>query len=80
MRRLKNLREKGTTITPSFLTSSTDRQIMSDDDKIRLQLQVDVIHWTTEIDKFGIIRLDVEKLVDLTNLVEDATKIKISDK
>lgn len=73
LRRLKNLREKST-----LNTSANDRQGLTDDDKIRLQLQVDIIHWATEIDKIGVSIGDVEKLDELKALVEESTKIKIS--
>lgn len=73
LRRLKNLREKS-----SLNTSASDRQGLSDDDKIRLQLQVDIIHWATEIDKIGVAIGDVEKLDELRALVEESTKIKIA--
>lgn len=73
LRRLKNLREKST-----LNTSVNDRQGLSDDDKIRLQLQVDIVYWATEIDKIGVAISDVEKLDELKALVEESTKIKIA--
>lgn len=73
LRRLKNLREKST-----LNTSASDRHGLTDDDKIRLQLQVDIIYWATEIDKTGVALSDVEKLDDLKALVEESTKIKIA--
>lgn len=75
LRRLKNLREKST-------TNQMERSItgISDDDKIRLQLQVDIVSWTMEIEKLGIKKENIESLVDLTKLVEESTKIKINDK
>lgn len=73
LRRLKNLREKST-----LNTSASDRQGLTDDDKIRLQLQVDIIYWATEIDKSGVSISDVEKLDELKALVEESTKIKIA--
>jgi len=73
LRRLKNLREKST-----LNTSASDRQGLSDDDKIRLQLQVDIIHWATEIEKIGVQIGDVERLDDLKALVEESTKIRIA--
>lgn len=76
LRRLKNLRDRSTTGAPA-----TDRpQGMSDDDKIRLQLQIDVIFWSTTIGKMGINNSDIDKLTELLCLVEDATKIKIEEK
>uniref|UniRef100_A0A336MWJ2 Conserved oligomeric Golgi complex subunit 2 n=1 Tax=Culicoides sonorensis TaxID=179676 RepID=A0A336MWJ2_CULSO len=74
LRRLKNLREKG-----GSGTAATTRQGMSDDDKIRLQLQVDVIYWTNEIETFGITKSQVKKLLELIKFVEDATKIHVAD-
>lgn len=75
LRRLKNLRERGGTgPTPA----TNERQGMSDDDKIRLQLQIDVIHWTNEIESFGIHQAKVPKLPELIKYVEDATKIHVS--
>lgn len=76
LRRLKNLRERG---GPGPTTATSDRQGMSDDDKIRLQLQIDVIHWTKEIEAFGILKTKVEKLSDLIKYVEDATKIHVTE-
>lgn len=52
---------------------------MSDDDKIRLQLQVDVIFWLSEIKKLGVNTKNVTKLNELSHLVEDATKIKTTE-
>lgn len=52
---------------------------MSDDDKIRLQLQVDVIFWFNEIKKLGVDIKNVTKLNELSQLVEEATKIKITE-
>lgn len=72
LRRLKNLRDKS-----SLNSSVTDRIGMTDDDKIRLQLQVDIIYWATEIEKTGISSGDVEKMGELKSLVEESTKIKI---
>lgn len=73
LRRLKNLREKST-----LNTSASDRQGLTDDDKIRLQLQVDIIYWATEIEKSGVLISDVDKLDELKALVEESTKIKIA--
>lgn len=70
MRRLKNLREKPA--TSSQATSSG----VSDDDKIRLQLHVDIAAWTAEIEKLGVSRSSVERLNELNELVENCTKAK----
>lgn len=74
LRRLKNLRA-GTVQQGN--TSSTG---ISDDDKIRLQLHVDICAWCDEIEKFGINRSAIDQLTDLIHLVEESTKIKVMDK
>lgn len=76
LRRLKNLRERGGT---GQTTASNERSGMSDDDKIRLQLQIDVIHWTKEIEAFGIVQKKVPKLAELIKYVEEATKIHVAE-
>jgi conserved oligomeric Golgi complex subunit 2 len=76
LRRLKNLRERSATNLPAMAEQRTGA-VMSDDDKIRLQLHVDVIHWQQEVEKFGLNRSAVEKLPDLVRLVEEATKIRV---
>lgn len=67
LRRLKNLREKSASV--AAVTSSST---ISDDDKIRTQLLVDVTSWRREIEKLGINPADVEKLADLISLVDGA--------
>lgn len=76
LRRLKNLREKSGA-TQQGNASATG---ISDDDKIRLQLHVDICAWCDEIENLGIDRHSVDKLIELIQLVEESTKIKISDK
>lgn len=75
LRRLKNLREKSGSAQQG--SSATG---MSDDDKIRLQLHVDICAWCDEIEKLGVDRKSVDKLTELIQLVEESTKIKITDK
>lgn len=53
---------------------------MSDDDKIRLQLHVDIVTWTTEIEKLGVNRTEIDKLTTLIDLVEESTKIRSIEK
>lgn len=77
LRRLKNLREKSGSAQQGSNTSSSG---MSDDDKIRLQLHVDICAWCDEIEKLQIDRKLVEKLPELIQLVEESTKIKVADK
>lgn len=76
LRRLKNLREKSGSTQQGNSASSG----MSDDDKIRLQLHVDICAWCDEIEKLGVDRNAVDKLTDLIRLVEESTKIKVAEK
>lgn len=76
LRRLKNLREK----SGSVQQGSGSATGMSDDDKIRLQLHVDICAWCDEIEKLGVDRSAVAKLTDLIQLVEESTKIKAAEK
>lgn len=75
LRRLKNLREKTSNNNPN--QSSSGSSGMSDDDKIRLQLHVDISTWTNEIEKLHVDRNSVDKLNELNELVESCTRIKI---
>lgn len=76
LRRLKNLREK----SGSSNAGNSSTSGMSDDDKIRLQLHVDVVSWCGGIEKMGINRQAINKLNELIQLVEGFTKIKILEK
>lgn len=76
LRRLKNLREK----SGSASQGNTPASGMSDDDKIRLQLHVDICTWCEEIEKLGIERKAINKLNELIKMVEECTKIKVADK
>lgn len=87
LRRLKNLREKTTSNvqggagvdqqrTSSVVSGGSGG--LSDDDKIRLQLHVDIIHWHQEIEKLDINRSSINKLNELISLAKDATKIRIN--
>lgn len=53
---------------------------ISDDDKIRLQLHVDIVTWATQIEKLGVNRIQVDKLATLIGLVEESTKIRSIEK
>lgn len=78
LRRLKNLREKSGSTNQGNVSASGG---MSDDDKIRLQLHVDICSWCNEIEKnLGLNRNAIDKLNQLIQLVEDSTKIKIAEK
>ncbi|XP_053680079.1 conserved oligomeric Golgi complex subunit 2 [Anopheles nili] len=73
LRRLKNLRERSTTTGTSV--SAPDRTGASDDDKIRLQLRADVMHFVRHLEEqYAITRRTVDKLPELVELVDDAIK------
>lgn len=74
MRRLKNLREKSQQMT----TSSSDKQLMSDDDKIRLQLQIDILFYVGFVESQQLNREEIDSLVTLVNLIGDITKMKLT--
>lgn len=79
LRRLKNLREKTAPTVASTIVSPTDQQQgikMTDDDKIRQQLLMDVLHWADAIERLGIERTQVDRLIELIRLVEESTRIK----
>lgn len=76
LRRLKNLREKSGSTQQGNSQSSSG---ISDDDKIRLQLHVDICAWCDEIEKLRIDRNSVDKLAELIQLVEESTKIKVTN-
>ncbi|KAI9576884.1 hypothetical protein GQX74_011307 [Glossina fuscipes] len=75
LRSLKNLNSGagGSTIASAVSLSNS---IMSDDDKVRLQLRVDVLGWTGEISKLGFTTSDIDKLVDLNDMVQENIKLK----
>jgi hypothetical protein len=75
LRRLKNLREKSQ--QPSA-TGASEKQLMSDDDKIRLQLQIDVMQYVSCIEKSQLKRDEVDSLTALVNLIGDLSKMKIT--
>ncbi|XP_004523208.1 conserved oligomeric Golgi complex subunit 2 [Ceratitis capitata] len=70
LRRLRNLKSGS---APVVTTGTTT---VSDDDKIRLQLHVDVIAWTGELAKLGLMPSQVEDLLALNSIVETSTKMK----
>ncbi|XP_039960205.1 conserved oligomeric Golgi complex subunit 2 [Bactrocera tryoni] len=72
LRRLRNLKTGASTVLTTGATT------MSDDDKIRLQLHVDVIAWTGELAKMGLMPSQVDDLLELNNIVEASTKLKES--
>lgn len=66
LRRLKKMRDRGAQV------SSAEGRGLSDDDKIRMQLSIDVKTFILEIEKLGVKQENVERLQDLTSLVENA--------
>lgn len=74
LRRLKNLREKSQQLT----SSSSDKQLMTDDDKIRLQLQIDIMSYVGFVESQQLQREEIDSLVPLVNLIGDITKVKLS--
>ena len=66
LRRLKRVREKAGT--------SAENKGLSDDDKIRLQLLVDVGHYVKTMEALGVGKDSVGKVGELEQLVEEATK------
>lgn len=77
LRRLKNLRERSGTANTGGNASSSG---VSDDDKIRMQLYVDISAWSDGIERLGIDRNAIEKLNEIIQLVDGFTKAKILDK
>jgi conserved oligomeric Golgi complex subunit 2 len=73
LRRLKNLREK----SQQTAASSGEKQLMSDDDKIRLQLQIDIMFYVNFIEKHQLKREEIDSLLTLFNLSGDITKVKL---
>ncbi|XP_030369435.1 conserved oligomeric Golgi complex subunit 2 [Scaptodrosophila lebanonensis] len=72
LRRLRNLKSGANQMTTSG-TAST-----SDDDKIRLQLRVDAAAWTLELSKLNFQPTQIDKLVELNNMIEESIKLKES--
>lgn len=74
IRRLKNLREKS-----QQSASSSDKQQMSDDDKIRLQLQIDIRHYVKCIEDYQLNREEIDSLKELVALTDDITKMRMAN-
>jgi len=73
LRRLRNLKSGSASNTA---TSSSTNAGVSDDDKIRLQLRVDVAAWTLELSKLNFQPTQIEKLLELSKVVEESIKTK----
>ncbi|XP_057339274.1 conserved oligomeric Golgi complex subunit 2 [Microplitis mediator] len=70
LRRLKKIRDK------SSGTSSSETQGISDDDKIRIQLEIDVLSFADIVKTLNIDRSDIPHLDKLTEVVDSAVKYK----
>lgn len=70
LRRLKNLREKTGSASHGHVSVSG----MSDDDKIRLQLYVDINAWCKGIEKLGIDSKQIVQMNELIGLVDGFNK------
>ena len=80
LRRLKKVREKTTGGAGDKLQEGASSTKISDDDKIRLQLYVDVKHFIQQIEKgLKVESKEVESLTKIENLVIDATKTCFED-
>lgn len=75
LRRLRNLKgsSSSSALASQAISSATT---MSDDDKIRLQLRVDVSTWTSELSKLEFMPSDIDKLLELNSTVEESIKGK----
>lgn len=71
LRRLRNLKSGGASHPQGSASTSTG---VSDDDKIRLQLRVDVAAWTLELNKLNFTPKQIDKLLELSNMVEESIK------
>ncbi|KMZ03394.1 conserved oligomeric Golgi complex subunit 2 [Drosophila simulans] len=71
LRRLRNVKSGG-----AATVSTGSSAVMSDDDKIRVQLRVDVTSWRQELGKLNFQATQIDRLVELTNMVEDSIKLK----
>lgn len=74
IRRLKNLRERS-----QQTTSNSEKQQTTDDDKIRLQLQIDIRHYCKCIENYRLQRDEIDSLIELVNLISDISKMRIAN-
>ncbi|XP_051158118.1 conserved oligomeric Golgi complex subunit 2 [Leptopilina boulardi] len=68
LRKLKKIRDKSAGV------SSSENQGVSDDEKIRIQLSIDVSNFVSLIKSLKVLETDVPRLHDLTQIVEAAVK------
>ena len=75
LRRLKKVREKTTGGTGDKIADGTSEAKISDDDKIRLQIYVDVKYFILQVEKgLKVKSTEIKSLVELDTLVIEATK------
>ncbi|XP_012267688.2 conserved oligomeric Golgi complex subunit 2 [Athalia rosae] len=70
LRRLKKIRDK------SVGTSPSEAKGIGDDEKIRIQLEIDVQSFLQMIEKLGIVGTNIPKLKDLLQVVQEALKTR----
>lgn len=73
LRRLKHSREKPNSASQQMTTSASDKQLITDDDKIRLQFKLDSIYYASQT---YIIQKDL-KIDCLLQLIEELSKHKL---
>lgn len=71
LRRLKQIREK-TVRQPG----ANENQGVSDDEKIRIQIAVDVQNYAEIVSAFGFSTIEINCLDELKKVAEEATKVK----
>ena len=80
LRRLKKVREKTATAAGDRAQEGSTGTKISDDDKIRLQLYVDVKHFILQIEKgLHVESKEIKFILDIENLVIEATKSCFDD-
>ena len=81
LRRLKRVRDSKAGGAAGVEKSNQDNSLkISDDDKIRLQMYVDVKHFILQMEKgLGVTRNEVKSVLDLEALVKEATKSCFDD-
>ena len=70
---MRRVRDKANQ-NPDKINEKAEKGQVSDDDKIRLQLYVDVMHYLKAMEQLGIKPQDVDKVEALQELVTQATK------
>lgn len=77
LKRLKKIRDKTTTNKDSSSSSTTKEEKngkISDDDKIRLQLFIDVRYYVRKMEQLGVDKDKIDKINELENMVKEVTR------